>query len=110
MGDVPDCDLPACLVAVDTPAGPWLCELPLAPGMSVARALAEARARAGTGVLQGIDWDSGRVGIWGQRCARERQLAPGDRVELYLPLPGDPRERRRAQAGRQRAALRRRGP
>jgi len=118
MVDRPDHHVPSCLVAVDTPVGPWLCELPLSPGMQVAQALAEARARAGAAgpheaggaALQGIDWDSGQVGVWGLRCARDRLLEPGDRVELYLPLPGDPRERRRARAGRQRASLRRRGP
>jgi putative ubiquitin-RnfH superfamily antitoxin RatB of RatAB toxin-antitoxin module len=118
MVDVPACGAHACLVAIDTPAGPWQCEVPLASGMTVADGLAKARARAlgtGQGVagaagLQGVEWDSGPVGIWGQRCGRERLLAPGDRVELYLALPGDPRERRRARAGRQRAALRRRAP
>lgn len=98
----------ACLVAIDMPAGPWLCPIPLLPGMTVGDALAAARARAtGNAAAAGVDWDSDRVGVWGQRCARGRPVSAGDRVELYLPLAGDPRERRRARAGSSRGPLRR---
>jgi len=118
MGDVPASGSPgrdrcSCLVAIDTAAGPWLCELPLSPGMRVADVLDGARARADGPAcpagLAGVDWQSERVGVWGQRCARERLVEAGDRVELYLPLPGDPRERRRARAGPTRGPLRRPG-
>jgi uncharacterized protein len=36
-----------------------------------------------------------RVGIWGEECAQDRRLHDGDRVEIYRPLPHDPREARR---------------
>ncbi len=102
-----------CLVAIDGPAGPWLCEVPLAEGMRVDDALAAARLLAANDVaapvLAGVDWQSDRVGVWGQRCERARLVSAGDRVELYLPLPGDPRERRRARAGTSRGPLRRPG-
>jgi putative ubiquitin-RnfH superfamily antitoxin RatB of RatAB toxin-antitoxin module len=109
-GGSPDAGPPTCLVAIDTPTGPWLGELPLAPGMRVADALAAARElSAGSPGLQAVDWQSDRVGVWGQRCGRARPVSAGDRVELYLPLPGDPRERRRARAGPARGPLRRPG-
>ena len=38
------------------------------------------------------------TGIWGRRCAVDRPLADGDRVELYRPLTIDPMETRRARA------------
>jgi putative ubiquitin-RnfH superfamily antitoxin RatB of RatAB toxin-antitoxin module len=97
---------PACLVAIDTPGGPWLCTVPLTPGLRVADALVAARGRAALAAAAGlvtlpqgwasVDWASECVGIWGQRCTRERPVQAGERVELYLPLPGDPRVRRRA--------------
>ncbi len=48
--------------------------------------------------------DSIDAGVWGQRCALDRPLADGDRVELYRPLTIDPKEGRRL-----RADLRKRG-
>jgi len=117
MGGTPASGSHTCLAAIDTPAGPWLCELPLSPGMRVADALAAAQVQAqalegsvaSAAGLAHVDWQSDRVGVWGQPCARARLLADGDRVELYLPLPGDPRERRRARAGPTRGPLRRPG-
>jgi uncharacterized protein len=38
------------------------------------------------------------VGIFGKRVERSQALAAGDRVELYRPLPADPKEQRRARA------------
>jgi putative ubiquitin-RnfH superfamily antitoxin RatB of RatAB toxin-antitoxin module len=34
-------------------------------------------------------------GVWSRRCAPERALRDGDRVELYRPLTVDPKEARR---------------
>jgi uncharacterized protein len=34
-------------------------------------------------------------GVWSRRCALERTLRDGDRVELYRPLTVDPKEARR---------------
>jgi hypothetical protein len=99
-----------CLLAVDLESGPWLCELVLAPGATVAEALAAARGLASNQPgSEGFDWDRAATGVWGLRCPRTRALAEGDRVELYRPLPGDPRECRRRRAGVTRGPLRRPG-
>jgi uncharacterized protein len=99
-----------CLVAVDLPEGPWLCEVQLAAGATVAEAIAAARTRASgqPGAAQ-FDWDGAATGLWGKRCERSALVQPGDRLELYRPLPGDPRERRRRKAGVTRGPLRRPG-
>jgi len=38
------------------------------------------------------------VGVWGREVPPETLLQSGDRVELYRPLPQDPKETRRALA------------
>jgi len=59
---------------------------------TIAEALAAARV-----LLPGVDadWDHARTGIWGEIRPRAHCPADGDRVELYRPLPQDPRARRR---------------
>jgi putative ubiquitin-RnfH superfamily antitoxin RatB of RatAB toxin-antitoxin module len=37
-------------------------------------------------------------GIWGREVAPDTPVSAGDRVELYRPLPNDPKETRRALA------------
>jgi putative ubiquitin-RnfH superfamily antitoxin RatB of RatAB toxin-antitoxin module len=99
-----------CLVAVDLGAAPWLCELALAPGATVAEAvLAAQQAASGQPGAGGFDWEHAATGIWGHRCPRDQAVCAGDRVELYRPLLADPRERRRRRAGVSRGPLRRRG-
>ncbi|MGB8692158.1 MAG: RnfH family protein [Steroidobacteraceae bacterium] len=92
-----------CLVAVDTPAGPLLCEVQLAASDPVDAALQAARNALGE---SGADWQGALVGIWGQCQARTAIPADGDRIELYRPLSADPRQRRRQRA---RSALKPRG-
>jgi len=41
-----------------------------------------------------------QLGVFGRRVALTCRLQDGDRVELYRPLPEDPREARRARARR----------
>ena len=98
---MPDPARKRCLVAIDAAGGPLLIELDLAGDATVATALAQARAT----LLRDrrpcdIDWDGAVAGIWGQR--RERMAVPqdGDRIEVYRPLPADPRERRRRRAAK----------
>ncbi|MFZ9994160.1 MAG: RnfH family protein [Steroidobacteraceae bacterium] len=45
-------------------------------------------------------WMDGVCGVFGEVCAREQRVEPGDRIELYLPLQADPKleRRRRAEA------------
>ena len=88
-----------CLVAVDGPQGPLLFDLLLGAEATIAAALAEARTRLGAGLPDGaIDWEAGVVGVWGVRCGRDFVPGDGDRIELYRPLPDDPRHRRRQRA------------
>jgi len=74
-------------------------EVLLAPEATIAAALAEVRTRlADVPQVSLIDWEGSEVGVWGVRCGREAIPADGDRVELYRPLPDDPRQRRRLRA------------
>ncbi|MCC7462860.1 MAG: RnfH family protein [Gammaproteobacteria bacterium] len=93
-----------CLVACDSDQGVYCIEVELDAGASIADALAAARA-----CLPGVqaDWDGGRTGIWGEPRPRGDRPADGERIELYRPLPQDPRVRRRDSVQRSRRAHRR---
>ena len=45
-----------------------------------------------------IDLARNRVGVFGELAHLGRKLEQGDRVEIYRPLPMDPRQGRRARA------------
>jgi len=62
-------------------------ELELEEGATVGDALRAARVTAARA-----------VGVHGRRVGAEQRLADGDRVELYRPLPADPKEARRRRA------------
>ena len=72
-------------------------EIELPEGATVADALAKA-GFADLGQSEG----AAAVGIWGRRAQMQEAVRDGDRVELYRPLQGDPKEtrRRRAAAGK----------
>ena len=53
-----------------------------------------------------VPWDSAPVGIFGEARSRADLPVDGDRIELYRPLPDDPKARRRAQALRRAKASR----
>jgi putative ubiquitin-RnfH superfamily antitoxin RatB of RatAB toxin-antitoxin module len=90
-----------CLVAIDATAGPLLIEVDLAGDATIDTALAQARAAVQRDRLPcAMDWDGAAVGVWGQRCERTAVPQDGDRIEVYRPLPADPRERRRRRAAR----------
>ena len=75
----------------------WTLELPAQA--SVAEALEAARQQADLeGVSDEVPWDSAPVGIFGEPCERSVIPVDGDRIEIYRPLAGDPRERRRARS------------
>lgn len=81
----------------------WQSVLPveLAVGSTVADALnAARRLMEGRGLPPDVrlDWEAGAVGIFGVLCERSQRLEAGDRVELYRPLPTDPKENRRRRA------------
>lgn len=49
-----------------------------------------------------IDLQKGKMGIFGKVAKKDRELLPGDRVEIYRPLIADPKEvrKQRAAAGK----------
>ena len=63
------------------------------PGTTVA----EAVDRSGIRALHGLHGDVA-LGIWGRSVAPTAVLEGGERVELYRPVPVDPKETRRALA------------
>ncbi len=67
-------------------------EVPFVSGMSIAQAI----ERSGILVeFPQIDLATAKVGIFGRLCRLDRQLKPGDRVEIYRPLAIDPKQVRR---------------
>ena len=94
-----------CVVAYATRERQYLWSVQLPLGASIADALAAARAHAAEDAgAAAIPWDSAPVGIFGEPRRRSDGCAHGDRIELYRPLPRDPRERRRERAQRERAS------
>lgn len=69
--------------------------LRLPAGATVGDALA---AVAGQSPFDQLDLTAVAVGVFGDRCGRDRPLAQGERVEVYRPLRLDPREARRLRA------------
>lgn len=70
--------------------------LELAPGATVADAV------AASGILRLYpELDSGRlpIGVWGRRVEPGEQVRNLDRIEIYRPLPVDPKLARRDRAG-----------
>jgi len=49
-----------------------------------------------------VPWETAPVGIFGEVKERSDCPVEGDRVEIYRPLPSDPRDRRRESVQRQR--------
>lgn len=70
------------------PDGAEVVEIRLPDGSTVRDALAASG-------LKGV-----QVGIFGKRVAMDTPLADGDRIEVYRPLPMDPKETRRRRARR----------
>ena len=78
---------------------------------TIAEALAVARRQASASPeTTAIPWECAPVGIFGEPRIRSDGCDDGDRIELYRPLPRDPRERRRERVQRERRTGRRRGP
>jgi uncharacterized protein len=50
-----------------------------------------------------IDLVAVKAGIWGKVRDLKYELRDGDRVEIYRPLKADPKEARRARAGKTRS-------
>jgi putative ubiquitin-RnfH superfamily antitoxin RatB of RatAB toxin-antitoxin module len=71
--------------------------LRLAPGATIADALAEAAS--GQDFL-GVDLANSPVGIFGKVARRDAKLSDGDRIEIYRPLQEEPKLARRNRSSR----------
>lgn len=80
-------------------------ELELPEGATVAEAIAISGLRERHAELLSA---LPPCGVWGRVCRVDRVLQDGDRVELYRPLPVDPKDARR-QRGREQKQARRAG-
>jgi len=78
--------------------------LVLPAGATVADALARVADRP---PFADLDLAAVPVGVFGDRCERDRPLVQGDRVEIYRPLHMDPREARRRRVAAERGERRR---
>ena len=92
-----------CLVAYADSARQYLWPVVLSAEATIADAITAARRQAPDA---DVPWDNAPVGIFGEACRRADVPADGDRIELYRPLSGDPKERRRAQSVRRAKASR----
>jgi uncharacterized protein len=101
-------DRKRCTVAYATPARQflWQVELPTAATIGEALQAARERAIAESALCAAIPWETAAVGVFGELRSRSDPCADGDRIELYRPLSGDPRARRREQVRRGRRSAR----
>jgi uncharacterized protein len=88
-----------CVVAYATAERQYLWTVDLPAEATIADAIEAARRIAG---LPDAPWDSAPVGIFGEPTERSECPRDADRIELYRPLRGDPRQRRRDKVQRQR--------
>jgi uncharacterized protein len=91
-----------CIVAFATAGRQYLWSVDLPQAARIADALAAARRQVPQELAAQVPWDSAPVGIFGELRSRSDSYADGDRIELYRPLRGDPRERRRERVERER--------
>jgi putative ubiquitin-RnfH superfamily antitoxin RatB of RatAB toxin-antitoxin module len=82
-------------VAIALPGRQEVIEVVLAPGATVADAIAAARIAER---FPGLDPGRLEAGIWSRLVPRSTRLREGDRVELYRELAADPKEARRERA------------
>jgi uncharacterized protein len=87
-----------CLVVYALPDRQWQWQVTLADSATIAEALEQARAQAGS--LE-VPW-GGAVGIFGALCDRNAVPRDGDRIEIYRPLRADPKVTRRERVKGQR--------
>jgi uncharacterized protein len=86
-----------CVVAYGDCARQYLWPVALPAEATIGDAIEAARRQAPD---VDVPWDSAPVGIFGEPRSRADLPAEGDRIELYRPLPDDPKARRRAKARR----------
>ena len=79
------------------PGRAWRVEVALAPGATVADALAAADLPS---KVPGLVVDQTRLAVFGHPVAPHDPLHDGDRLELLRPLIADPKQARRQRAAR----------
>jgi len=73
----------------------WVMRLQVPEGTTVEQVIRSS------GILEQapeVDLERQAVGVWGAVVARDQDVRQGDRVEIYRPLPQDPKDRRRSRA------------
>jgi hypothetical protein len=93
-------------VAYAEPSAQSVIVLEVPAGTTVAEAVALSGLRASHPAMPAAP----ALGVWGRAVAATTVLQPGDRVEVYRPLPQDPKVTRRALARQGRTMGRRPGP
>ncbi|MGH8442944.1 MAG: RnfH family protein [Nevskiaceae bacterium] len=76
---------------------------PLVLALEVAEGTTLRQAIERSGVLlrcPEIDLGVNGIGVFGRTRGLDEAVASGDRIEIYRPLPADPREQRRRRARR----------
>lgn len=71
--------------------------------LPVGSVIADAITCSGIEAEFEVDAEKLAVGIWSKVATRQTVLADGDRVELYRPLKVDPKDARRARAGKRKS-------
>src|SRR6202011_1728423 len=88
-----------CVVAYATRERQYLWAVDVASDATIAETIEAARQLADE---PGVPGEPGPVGISGELRERSDRPAEGDRVEIYRPLPSDPRDKRRERVQRER--------
>jgi uncharacterized protein len=88
-----------CVVAYATRERQYLWAVDVSADATIADAIEAARQLADE---PDVPWETAAVGIFGEPRERSDRPAEGDRIELYRPLPNDPRDRRRERVQKQR--------
>ena len=84
-------------VAYATPARQEVVEVTVAAGATIEDAIRDSGILAR---FPEIDLSRSRVGIYGEPARLQDPVQDGDRVEIYRPLQADPKDIRRARAGK----------
>ena len=99
--------MPRITFAVALPGRQEVFELDLAPGSTLADALAAANLRER---FPELDPARTKAGIWSRAASAATPLRDGDRVEIYRKLKADPKDKRRARARLRSSTRSRSGP
>jgi putative ubiquitin-RnfH superfamily antitoxin RatB of RatAB toxin-antitoxin module len=88
-----------CVVAYATRERQYLWAVDVPADATIGDVIEAARQLAD---VPDVPWETAPVGIFGEPRERSDRPAEGARVELYRPLPNDPRDKRRERVQKQR--------